>query len=262
MKDHSFAVMAYKDSPYLQACIDSLRAQSVTSDIFITTSTPSEHIISIANKNGIPLYSTTTGKGIAHDWNFALHQSKTKFVTLAHQDDIYLPAYTESCLREINQFDDTLICFTGYHEIVGNELRKGNTLLRIKQLMLRFFMPCKNNLNSTYWKWRLLAFGCPIAAPTVMYCMDKLREFKFSSQYSVSVDWEAWSQMAVMKGSFVFVPKALVQHRIHAGSETSSAIEASRRLEEDELMFLKFWQPGIAKVLTKLYTGSYKSNKV
>ena len=262
MKDHSFAVMAYKDSPYLQACIDSLKNQTVVSEIYITTSTPSEHIHSIAGKNGIPVYTTTSGQGIAHDWNFALQQAKTKLVTLAHQDDIYLSSYTEKCLAAINKFDDTLICFTGYHEIVGTEVRKDNTLLRIKEFMLRFFMPFKNNLTSTYWKWRLLAFGCPISAPTVMYCLDNLGGFQFSRQFTVSIDWEAWSRIALMKGRFVYVPDALVYHRIHADSETSSAIEASRRLEEDEMMYRKFWQPGIARILTKLYTGSYKSNQL
>ncbi len=262
MKDHSFAVMVYKDSPFLQACIDSLKAQTVASDIFITTSTPSEYITSIANRNGIPVYSTESGKGIAHDWNFALYQAQTKYVTLAHQDDVYLSTYTEKCLNEVIRFDDNLICFTDYNEIAGKELRTKNTLLRVKQLMLRFFMPVKNNLQSTYWKWRLLAFGCPIGAPTVMYCLDRLQGFEFSSQFTVSVDWEAWSRLAIMKGRFVFIPEALVHHRIHAESETSSAIEASRRLEEDGIMFRKFWPVGVASLLTKLYTGSYKSNEV
>jgi hypothetical protein len=94
-----------------------------------------------------------------------------------------------------------------------------------------------------------------------MYAIEHLKGFEFSSQFTVSLDWDAWSRIAVMKGRFVFVPEPLVHHRIHPDSETSSAIKASRRLEEDEIMFRKFWQPGIARLLTKLYTGSYKSNQ-
>jgi len=41
MTKHSFAVMAYKDSPYLSDCLDSLKDQTVKSEIYITTSTPS-----------------------------------------------------------------------------------------------------------------------------------------------------------------------------------------------------------------------------
>ena len=37
---HVFAVCAYKDSPYLEQCIRSLKAQTVPSHIIICTSTP------------------------------------------------------------------------------------------------------------------------------------------------------------------------------------------------------------------------------
>jgi hypothetical protein len=40
-----------------------------------------------------------SGLGIGHDWNFSFSHAKTKYVTLAHQDDVYDPAYTENCLR-------------------------------------------------------------------------------------------------------------------------------------------------------------------
>ena len=40
MSKHSFAVMAYKNSPYLADCLDSLKSQTVRREIYITTSTP------------------------------------------------------------------------------------------------------------------------------------------------------------------------------------------------------------------------------
>ena len=41
---HVFAVCAYKDSPYLEQCIRSLKAQTVPSHIIICTSTPSSYM--------------------------------------------------------------------------------------------------------------------------------------------------------------------------------------------------------------------------
>ena len=47
---HTFVVCAYKESPYLEECIKSLLAQTVRSEILITTSTPNEKIAAISAK--------------------------------------------------------------------------------------------------------------------------------------------------------------------------------------------------------------------
>ena len=42
--NHTFAVCAYGESPYLTECLDSLLAQTVKSRILIATATPNEFI--------------------------------------------------------------------------------------------------------------------------------------------------------------------------------------------------------------------------
>src|SRR4030042_1540430 len=95
IKKHTFAVLAYKESPYLQECIDSLKKQFSQSEIIICTSTPSVFLENIAAKNNLQLFINPHKNGIASDWNFALNRSAAKFVTLAHQDDIYSPEYAK-----------------------------------------------------------------------------------------------------------------------------------------------------------------------
>ena len=56
----------------------------------MATSTPNEWIQGLAEKYEIPLYINTGEGGIAQDWNFAYRQAKTDYITIAHQDDIYL----------------------------------------------------------------------------------------------------------------------------------------------------------------------------
>ena len=46
--DFTFAICAYKDSPYLEEAVLSAKKQSVPVDIFIATSTPSDYIRNIA----------------------------------------------------------------------------------------------------------------------------------------------------------------------------------------------------------------------
>lgn len=143
MLQHSFAVMAYKDSPYLTECLDSLKNQSTESRIYISTSTPSSYIEEIAERYNAEIYITAPNQGIASDWNFALKQAKTKYVTLAHQDDLYLMDYTKECLAAAEKNKDTLICFTGYAEMLDQEVRSKTLLLNVKRLMLWSFMPMK-----------------------------------------------------------------------------------------------------------------------
>ena len=47
---HTFVICAYKESPYLESCIKSLKAQIVKSDIKIATSTPNDYIYNVAKK--------------------------------------------------------------------------------------------------------------------------------------------------------------------------------------------------------------------
>ena len=55
-KNHTFVVCAYKQSEYLEECIQSLKKQNVQSNIIISTSTPNEYITNIAKKYDLPVY--------------------------------------------------------------------------------------------------------------------------------------------------------------------------------------------------------------
>ena len=252
--------MVYKDSPYLTECLDSLKNQTVESNIYISTSTPSAYISELAKKFSAKVFVAPSRQGIAHDWNFSLQQAKTKYVTLAHQDDLYMPEYAASCFKAAEKFPDALISFTGYTEIVNGRDRSNTLLLRIKRFMLWFFMPLKKNIYSKFWKGKLLSLGCPIAAPSVMYNSDMLSGFQFSSEFSINMDWEGWCRMVDMKGKFIYIKKRLFKHRIHLDSATSAGLKSNLRQKEDLIMFKKFWPGFIANLLVKLYARSYNSN--
>ncbi len=263
MIKHSFGVLAYKDSPYLAECIESLINQTAKSHIYISTSTPSEYISNIAKKYGVEVYVTETGKGVLHDNNFALQQAKTKYITLAHQDDIYLPEYAEECIASTEKFKDTLICFTNYSELMDGKERPITLLIKIKRLMIRLFMPFNANTKSKFWKTRLLSFGNPISAPTIMYNLEMLPGFQFPLELADrpnTIDWETWFTMAKKKGRFVYINKISLHRRIHADSLTSLGLEDDSRYLEDLNMFKKFWPSFIAEILAKVYANGYKSN--
>ncbi len=139
MKDgpeHTFVILAYQESQYLEECIRSLLKQTVKSKILLSTSTPSDFLDEVSEKYNIPLFVNKERDGIACDWSFAYKSSKTKYVTLAHQDDLYFSQYTEQCLLSVDRIKSSLLTFTDYGEIINDKLRHHSLLPTVKRLIL------------------------------------------------------------------------------------------------------------------------------
>lgn len=258
-KLHSFVICAYKESPYLEACIQSLKKQSVRSNIMIATSTPNKWIERCGAKYQIPVIVNQGQGGIAQDWNFAYQQCDSDYVTIAHQDDIYFEQYTEKILKHME--DDDIIAFSNYEEIREGSLVSNNRNLLIKKIMLfplgfPFFQTCP------WIRRRVLSFGNPICCPAVTYAKKNLDENLFQVNFRSNVDWETWERLSRKKGRFRYVSQPLMGHRIHEGSETTATIQEKLRTIEDFEMFCKFWPKPIAKLLTRLYASSEESNEV
>ncbi len=259
--DHTFAVCAYGESPYLEACIRSLKRQTIQTNILISTSTPNSLINRLAQKYDIPVFVNTGEHGITQDWNFAYKMADTRFVTIAHQDDLYDRKYVEEILRYAGQEKTPLILFTDYAEIRDNRIVTSNRLLRVKRLMLLPLIPqCAR--RSRFLRRRILSLGSPICCPSVTFVKDNLPEVIFQNHFKADEDWEAWERLSKIKGSFIFCNKILTMHRIHEDSETSKILEANERTKEDLYMFRKFWPDPIAGIICKLYRNSEKSNEI
>ncbi len=254
---HTYVVCAYKESPYLEKCIESLRKQTVESRIIVATSTPNTLISGICEKYDLPLRVNENHTGIAGDWNFAMEQADTELVTIAHQDDIYYPTYTESVLSV--RTEKALIIFTDYAEIRNGKTVLANVNLRIKRILL---LPLRVSLlqRSPFIRRRSLSLGNPICCPSVTYVRENLPQPFFKEHFRSNVDWDAWERISKNKGRFVYIPKVLIGHRIHSGSETSATIEGSVRSGEDMEIFGRFWPPFVAGFINRFYVKSEKSN--
>lgn len=258
-KEHTFIICAFGESPYLEECIRSLFAQKVRSEICIATSTPNRHIHDLAEKYRLQLYVNAERGGIAADWNFAYAMGKTPYRTIAHQDDVYFPEYTELLFWATRQSKKPLIFFTNYWELRGRGYVKGNALLRVKRLML---LPLhRRRLQGSVWvRRRILSLGNPICCPSVTFACENLPDVVFASGFRVSLDWEAWERLSRRQGEFVYMARPLMAHRIHDGSETSAAIGDQARRREDQAMYEKFWPAWMVKLLQRAYAASEKSN--
>ena len=259
--DHTFVVCAYGDSPYLRDCLASLRDQSCETNVLLATSTPSSHISRICEEFGVALNVNPGPGGIAGDWNYAVSLTNTPLVTIAHQDDVYLPSYAQEMISAASEHPNPTLLFCDYGELRGNRRVDKNQLLSVKRLLLT---PMRSKLlaRSRFAKRRCLSLGCPICCPSVTLVRTVFDEPLFEATYGSDLDWQAWEKLANAVGSFVYVPRILMLHRIHADSETSHLIENSQRTQEDLSMLSHFWPMPMARAINRLYRRGQRSNTV
>lgn len=258
---HTFAICAYKESEYLEECIRSVTSQTVKTNVILATSTPNEYISNLCQKYDIPMFVNEGEAGITQDWNFAYKMADSDCVTIAHQDDVYSKGYVEFLMKEMEKVKRPIIFFTDYSELRDGKRVHDNKLLRIKRVMLiplRF----KCFWSSRFVRRRILSLGSPICCPSVTFVKANCPKEVFSHGFRADEDWEAWEMLSKLKGSFVYSKKVLTYHRIHEESETSKILGDNARGKEDYVMFRKFWPPFIAKILTKAYGTSEKSNEL
>ncbi|MGB8454045.1 MAG: glycosyltransferase [Anaerocolumna sp.] len=261
VNDHTFVICAYQESLFLEDCIQSLLRQTVRSELIIVTSTPNGFISSLSEKYEIPCRINSGDKGIVQDWNFAYRQAETKYMTIAHQDDVYSKFYTEVLLKEMGRARRPLIGFTDYAEVRKGKIVKENSMLKVKRLML-LALAFTGFQKSRFIRRRILSFGCPICCPSVIFNKEILPDTIFKVGYRSCEDWQAWEKLSRLKGDFVYCRQTLTFHRIHGESATTAIIGDKVRSKEDFDMFCRFWPAAIAKVLIRLYSKSENSNKM
>ncbi|MCK3942342.1 glycosyltransferase family 2 protein [Streptococcus suis] len=253
---HTFIICAYGDSPFLEACIQSLQEQTISSSIQLYTSTPSKHIQQLCKQYAIPMHSSVGGS-IGKDWNNALSFTSTPYVTIAHQDDIYQSSYAEEMLTSFQSNPENLIVFSDYMECKNGQTISRNTNLTVKRILLKGLSLFP---QSKTWRRFILSFGNSICCPAVTYNMDKLRGFQFNEQMRTNLDWYAWYQINQYNGVFSYIPKPLMYHRIHQESETSQTIADNTRTKEDLMMFELFWPKPLARLINSFYIKGQDSN--
>ena len=203
-RDHTFVICAYKESEYLEEVIKSLLTQTMKSNIVISTSTPNDYIKRIAEKYNLKLFINEGKSGIGPDWNFAVSVAKTKYVTLAHQDDLYSENYTEEIYKATNKHKDIIMIFTNHKEIRNGQIARKNLNLKIKVIMtfpIRFFK------KSKFIKKLILSFGNPISCPSVCLNTEIVGKRPFREDMNSNIDWGTWLDFSNKKGAFVYLNK-------------------------------------------------------
>lgn len=255
---HTYVVPAYGHSPYLAACLESLAAQRHSSKILIATSTPHPESRAIAAHFGADYFEHGPNQGMSHDWNQGVAAAGSPWVTLAHQDDVYLPEYGTAVHAAIRKHPGASLIFTDYAELLSDRVRRHTTLLNIKQALLQMAFLGRSSIADRFSKLNCLRFGSPIPCPSV--CFRQEPDLKFSDQFKVNMDWQAWVDRAKRPGSFVWIRQELMHHRLHESSETTAGIQQGYRSQEDLTLLRQLWPGPIANLIAKPFKLAYANN--
>lgn len=254
-KQITCAVCAYRESPYLEACILSLLHQNVRPHIFISTSTPNDFIKGLAAKYNLPLF-INTGKGDMKDnWNFAFHQAQTPYVTICHQDDIYCPAYVEELLKKIQQDtqNEIILLHTRWKMLKNGKEAENicSVLHRLLNTVVQFFPSCR------WMRVRMLSLGNAIKTPSICYNKTNCPDPLFTNAYRFALDWQNSLELARKKGKFIYISAPVFRYRVSDEALSSVFIKNNAREEEELAIYQSCWPKCIAKMLAKLYKRTY-----
>ena len=257
--DHTFAVCAYGESPFLEECVESLISQTVESDLIIATSTPNDNVKSVSAKYGIRLCVRDGEAGIAPDWNYAIACAGTRYVTIAHQDDVYSSDYAERAISALSSAEKPLIFFSDYGELRGERREDASSLAGVKRLLL-FPYRFKRLCSARAVKRLPISLGNSICCPAVTYALENLPTPLFREGFKSNLDWDAWERFSRLSGSFLYDSFIGMYHRVHEGSETSACIADDTRTKEDLAMLERFWPSAVAKLVNAVYTKAQNLN--
>lgn len=271
---HAFVICAFGKSPYLENCIRSLLRQTAPSEIYIATSTPSEHIRRLARKYGLPLWVRQGESGIREDWLFAWREGgkRKRLITIAHQDDCYCRDYAKTVLAMYERYPDMTLFCSDYVTLKTRESRMADgtyypvqtricagDLVRLVKKLLRLPLRFRFYANRTWVKKSALIFGNSICCPSCTYNYSLIGDHMFDSGYSFALDWENLLSLAERPGRFVCVEEPLIAYRVHSGAATKKCIEDHRREADEASMFRKLWPDWMASLLMRFYKQSYKA---
>ncbi|HEY1447925.1 MAG TPA: glycosyltransferase family A protein [Caulobacteraceae bacterium] len=254
---HAFVVMAYGDSPFLPGCLASLHTQTEPSRIVVATSTPSPFIEASAAAASAPLIVNPGAAGIAADWNFALNATDARFITLAHQDDVYFPQFLKRSLELLAGSAGAAVSFTGYVEIGDGGSRVRSRTSLIKHALERMSLGGQTTPSPARMR-AFLSFGNPLPCSSVTLDRSRLGGFAFSGDYRSNLDWDAWLRLLGEGVLFVRTPERLVGRRHNRLTATTALTREGVRRAEDLMIFRRLWPRPIADILALAYKVGYR----
>ncbi len=200
---------------------------------------------------------------ISADWNFALATANTRFVTLAHQDDLFECSYVTRLRAALSANPGAIMAFCDYseHSPHGTAPAKSQSANKARPLHEESSAP-ENAFPRRATKCAFYRWATRSVAPVSCWIGQKIPNFRFPSGFHTNLDWMAWLSLAHGPGGFVYVRDRLISKGVHADSATTATIANRTREREDRVLFDALWPRPVAAALAAAYRLGYRANRI
>lgn len=232
------AVPVYNGARFLARTLESLLAQEHDAfDVVAIDDRSTDDSAAIAESLRVRVVRNEVRRGLAGNWNAAFALASTPLLVIAHQDDVYEPAFLATAERLLETHPRAFIAHTRAQYVDERERPAGNAASRFKDSFWPADEPYEREPDA---ELRMLHGGNYIICPAVMYRMSAVTKIgAFNERYRFVPDWEYWLRGLLAGFTITGTHARLVKWRRHDESATRQE-EATLRRYDEELELLEW----------------------
>ena len=224
----SIIIPVYNGENYIKDSINSALNQTYKNIEIIVVDDGSidntSNIVKTFSNKVIYLYKDNGG--VSSALNLGIKKSSGKYISWLSHDDLYLNNKIEEQVNELNKLEDkNTIIYSGYEVINEN-----NDLISAIEISQKNEYRYLN--NGLYAAIMYYLYGCTLLIPKDVFYKVSL----FNEELKYCQDYELWLKIFNNKYKIRYIPKVLVQYRIHKHQD--SATKKRDMISEAEKVFI------------------------
>ena len=209
----SIIIPVYNGENYIKDAINSALNQTYKNiEIIVVDDGSKDNTANIIKefKNKV-IYIYKNNGGVASALNCAIEASKGDYISWLSHDDVYYPNKIEEEVNELKNIDDKTVIYSGF-EFVNEKLELITVFENSSKTEYR-------RLNNNFYSILLSDIGgCTLLIPKdVFYNIGFFNEKLLCVQ-----DYELWFRMFKYGYKVKYIPKALLQYRMHEKQDSNS----------------------------------------
>lgn len=219
----TIAIPTYKRLNYLQEAVASALAQTYNNIEVLISQDPTENGLDrslqvwchnlISQDSRVRYRFNSSNLGLAGNWNACVDAAQGEYIVIIGDDDRLLPNFVEALLSVANK--NTSVIFSNHYLINSQGGRLVSESYQWTKTYHRNSIPTGKVDLSEKWVWRN---SIPMSASLIK--THDVKELRFKEDLNTP-EIELFLRIAQKGSEFVFVPKYLLEYRVHELSETT-----------------------------------------
>lgn len=225
----------HTNSKYLTQTLNSIFSQSISDfRIYVYQDQASESVKAIVQDfvllypSKISVTDSSINRGVGFWFRVFLSEIGSPFFTMIGHDDIWDQNFLSESLKSLNLSPNASVSFSNVVEI-DQDTKQRNERIFSHESFFSANLTASVQAQSLYRKNQLCALGALVNSAVVPLYLQSGHSFEYIQ------DWHLW-MLALLKGDFIFSPKAKVMYRIHESNLSISNLSSLQERLERRLM--------------------------